>query len=511
MRAAVIDIGSSSTKLVIGQKKDDDIQILENLRNVIDIGQQAFYQGRITQDIINELIGVLDQYKNVIRGYDVDHIKVIATTAVREANNKDVFIDTITRKTGFEIEVLNVGDVVFYIDSFLSQKLKKTYPIHKKNLLIAELGAGSLDISIMEKGYTLVNFGIPTGTLRLQQFKTNIDASQEEIHEAIAEYVENQLLSVKKVYTGIKIDDIILVDENYSSLIQNFLVRKEKDGDFFPLQFREAKQFLGRVTKGNVDDLTFKYRIPPALAESLDIYAIILSKLYCLVRHRHVYVFRTSLSQSLLANMLLGAEFRKKYNKTQQLISVAKYLCRKFDADIAHNDYVAYLCDRLFKDLKNILGLNYSDHLYLTLAAYLHNIGTFVNNRSQHKHTEYIINSLSLFRLTDSEIAIIACVARYHRRSSPRKTHYLFNSLTTDEKILVQKLSALLRIANALDSSHRQKVNDVEVHISDKKGVSVIVYTQDNFVLEKSSFHDKKDLFEEVSGSKVNLIVKRSK
>src|SRR5690242_14537615 len=170
MRAGVIDIGSSSTKLLIGERHGEDIKIIDSLKNVIPLGRHAFLKSRIPQTIINQTASVLQKYKDTLKEYDVTEVAVIATTAVREARNQDIFLDTVLRKTGFKIDVLNVGDVVYYIDYYLSHKLKKTYPVSEKNLLIAELGAGSLDMSVMAKGLTLMNIGFPIGTLRLSQF-----------------------------------------------------------------------------------------------------------------------------------------------------------------------------------------------------------------------------------------------------------------------------------------------------------------------------------------------------
>jgi len=131
MRAAVIDIGSSSIKLIIGERDEDSVKILESLKNVLPIGKQTFFKGRISQELINQTISFLEKYKQVLKEYEVTNVRVIATTAVREAANKDIFLDTVTRKTGFTIEIFNVGDVIYYIDTYLSKKLKKAYPIHE--------------------------------------------------------------------------------------------------------------------------------------------------------------------------------------------------------------------------------------------------------------------------------------------------------------------------------------------------------------------------------------------
>lgn len=508
MRAAIIDIGSNSTKLIIGEKDNDDIKIVETLKNVVAIGKSTFYRGRISQEVFNDIIEVLENYKRIIKEYAVTEVKIIATTAVREAENRDIFLDTIYRKTGLKVEVLNVGDVVYFIDAFLSYKLKKKYPINEKNVLIAELGAGSLDISFMEKGYALFNFGMPIGTLRLKQFKNRIEGSQKEVFQALEEFVDNEMLNIIKTNPALELDDIVLIDESYSTYLHKILPNKKRETDFFQLKFNESAKFLSILNEVSSDELAMDYEIPPDIVDTIDSYALILNKLFRLVKKRAVYILETSLAEAILANLILGLDLAQKYNKANQLISVAKFICRKFDSDLKHVKQVAFLAEEIFNSFKDVLGLNEDHRLYLILAAYLHNVGLYINNRAHHKHTEYIINALSLFRLTTQEIKCIACVARYHRKGVPQKSHFIYNGLPLDEQILVQKLSSLLRLANALDSSHRQKVKSMAITFKEKGEVDVTVDVVGNFVLEKVFFSERKQFFEEISGNKVNLIVK---
>jgi exopolyphosphatase / guanosine-5'-triphosphate,3'-diphosphate pyrophosphatase len=511
MRAAVIDIGSNSIKLIIGESVGEEVKILEILKNIIGIGYDTFYKGQISQEIFNKTINVLSNYKTIINEYAVETTKVIATTAVREAANKDIFVDTILRKTGFEVEVLNVGDVVYYIDAFLSYKLKTKYPIHEKNLIIAELGAGSLDISVMEKGFSLMNIGIPLGTLRIKQFKSRLDGSHRETGQALDEYIENEMQYLLRSYPNIKIDDVILIDESYSKTLQKIQPNKTRPANFFPLTFREAKQFLKTINGNAIDELTDKYDIPPDISETLDGYAYIVYKLFRLVKQRSIYILETSLSEALLANLLFAVAGSKKYNKTNQLISVAKFLCQRFGSDYKHIKQVAVHAEQLFHDLKNHFGLGEQDLLYLLMAVHLHNIGQFICNRGYHKHSEYIISALNLFRLTPQEIKIIAAIARYHRKAIPQQNHFFYGSLTTDQQIVVQKLSSILRIADALDSSHKQKVKKMEVTFNPRDEIDLTVYVQDSFTYEKVVLGDMKKYFEGVSGLKLNLIVNRLK
>ena len=510
MRAGVIDIGSSSVKLIIGEKAGEEIRILESLKSVIPLGTQTFFRQRISQETINQTIRVLSTFKQALEEYEVPNVSVIATTAVREARNRDIFIDTILRKTCLSIEVLTVGDVIFYIDSYLSRKLKNAYPIHDKNLLVAELGAGSLDTSLMEKGFSLMNMGLPIGTLRLKQVMSELDGSFEEISAALREHIENEFAYLMRTMPPVKIDDIMLIDETYSFYLQNILPDKKLGSNFFRLGVGASEEILTCLTDKNAEEIAHTYNIPQEIADTIMGYATIVSRLFGLTKSKHIYILETSLSEAILANILFELEISTKYNRNNQLVSIADNLCRKFRADVRHARHVAGLSQVLFQSLKDHLGLSENDELYLTLAAHLHDIGSSVHNRAHHKHTEYIISNLNLFRLTDEEVKTIACIARYHRKAAPVNRHILYSSLPLEKRILVQKTSALLRIANSLDCSHRQKVNKLEVRFRRAGDVTLVVHTPDNFILEKADFQAKKGLFEEITGNTISLLLKEA-
>lgn len=216
---------------------------------------------------------------------------------------------------------------------------------------------------------------------------------------------------------------------------------------------------------------------------------------------------QTSLAEAVLAGELLDIELSKKYDKQHQLVSVVKFLCQKYQINMDHAENVSQLCDQLFDGLRDSLGLQPDERLYLTLSAYLHDIGAFVHNRSHHKHTEYIINAWNLFRMDDEEIKVIAAIARYHRRALPRKAHINYNSLSLQKQLLVQKLSAILRVANALDATHRQKIKKVDISVSPgliKLTISPVV----NVILEQLAVNENKTMLERVSGSQVKLKIK---
>lgn len=504
-RAGVIDIGTHSIKLFIAEEDNSDIKIIESLKNFVPLGNDTFFKDRISQETINRTVAVLEKYREKLKEYSIANVKVIATTAVREAANKDVFIDTVYRRTGFNIEVLTVGDVIYYIDAYLYHKLRDKYPLHTKNLIIAELGAGSLDVSVMAQGFMLMNIGLPLGTLRIKQLIGKLDGSIRENYLAVEENADNEFACLKREMPQINIDDIILIDETYSSYLPKVLAGDKTTEPFFKLSEIDTKELLGKVTDRTVENIATEFRIPLENAETFPAYAIILNTFVKLSANKNIYILDVPLAEAVLADIILDFDISQKYNRTNQLVSIANAICRKFNTDMKHAQQVADLSDKLFDNLKETLGLKKMDSLYLLLASYLHDVGMFVYNRAHHKHSEYLISNLNFFRLGDEEIKVIACCGRYHRKGTPSETHFLYNSLPRDKQVLVQKLSSILRISNSLDRSHKQKVKNLEIKFNRSQDITLTVFASDNILLEKVDFLDKKGMFEEISGHKLNL------
>jgi len=506
-RAGVIDIGTNSIKLIIGESTGDELVILESLKNVVPFGAYTFYKGRISQEATNQTISILEKYKRVLKECDVKKIRTIATTAVREAKNREIFVDTVLRKTGLKIDVLNASDVVFYLDRYLSRKLQSRYPIQDKNVLVAELGSGSLDVSLVEKNSPLMNVGLPIGTMRMKQLMAKLDGSLSEIQEAIEDSIEKEFFYLKRMIPQERFDDIILIDEAYSFYIQNLLPTKSSGADFFELSVGESEKILSRLMDRSPEDIASEFDIPIEIAETFYEYAVVLKSLFGLAPSSRIYILETSLSEAILASTLLSFELSKNSNRMGQLLKMASFLCERYRVDIEYIRHVANLSKVLFNKLRSHVGLEKNDLTYLMLAAYLRDLGMFIHNRAHHKHTEYIVSSLNFFGLTDEEMKIVACVARYHRKAPPMARHLLYASLPSKKQILVQKLSSLLRIANSLERTRKRKVKKLSVEISDDHDITLKVKTNSSYALERAGFQEKKQLFEEITGSRISLVI----
>lgn len=234
------------------------------------------------------------------------------------------------------------------------------------------------------------------------------------------------------------------------------------------------------------------------------------SALLSVFKREELFVVQTSLGEALLTYRLFDLGGAEQYDKLRQQLSVARSLCFRHGSDLDHARHVAALCRRLFAGLTERLGLEPGDLNYLLIAAYLHDIGKFVASSAHHKHSEYLISALNLFRLDEEEVRLIACTARYHRRSTPRNSHLLYMSLSPGSRIKVQKLAALLRVADALDRSHTGMVEDLTLRTGDEVGIEVRAKSATEPVFERISFEQKKNLLSEIAGCEVRLVVERA-
>jgi exopolyphosphatase/guanosine-5'-triphosphate,3'-diphosphate pyrophosphatase len=182
-----------------------------------------------------------------------------------------------------------------------------------------------------------------------------------------------------------------------------------------------------------------------------------------------------------------------------QVVASAASLGRKFHYDEAHARHVADLSLAIFDALVREHGLGKRERLLLELGAILHDVGSFIKTSGHHKHGEYIVANSEIFGLNRVDLTIIANVVRYHRKAPPASTHVNFIALPREDRIVVMKLAAIVRVADALDRGHDQRVRDAAFERREERFVIRVTGLAD-LSLERLSLAEKGDMFEDVFG-----------
>jgi exopolyphosphatase/guanosine-5'-triphosphate,3'-diphosphate pyrophosphatase len=252
------------------------------------------------------------------------------------------------------------------------------------------------------------------------------------------------------------------------------------------------------------DLLVQKYSIHYLDAETLVPALLAYTQILKETQAQELIVTDASIRAGILQDLAPVEDGKRRKKLSQQILSAARSLGRKYHYDEVHAENVRELSMRLFDELKAEQRMTDTHRLYLEVAAILHDIGGFISPRSHHKHSHYLITASELFGLRKRELELIANIARYHRRAMPQRSHTPYMALDRDERMLVSKMAAILRVANALDKDHAQK--PLELKIS-REGDQIVLTAPNvsDLTMGRLALAGRSDFFTEVFGKKVIL------
>ena len=229
---AAIDVGSYDLEMKIfemsgkgGMKQVDDI------RHRLDLGSDTYAEGKISYGAVNELCAILQEFQNIMKAYKVNDYKAYGTSAIRETQNTKILLDQIRQRTGVKIDVLSNSEQRFMDYKSIASKTEDFNKIMEKGTAIVDIGGSSIQISLFEKGSLISTQNMRLGVLRLQEKLNHLNAASAKIEELIDELATAQLSVFKKMYLkDCKIENIIVVDDYLSVVLQNPAITGERPG-----------------------------------------------------------------------------------------------------------------------------------------------------------------------------------------------------------------------------------------------------------------------------------------
>lgn len=500
----VIDIGSSAIRMCVAEHIGKKTRLLESLSHPVPLGKDTFRNGKLSRETINNCIEILQDYHHVIRMFRSSKITACATTAIREASNRDIFIDNIRTRTGIEVEILTPAQTAF----LLAEQLKKKIKTNQYSAGFS-LGAGRSEIMIFSKEGLLYNASLDIGFIKMNQdFRRN--RYTDEYYPAFLETtVDNELrplmpefgnYAIQSIYgTGQELDEILVI------LKRRFGGEERKS-----LTLREMLRLYAEIKNYSVEELFHQLQVPYDRAEGIIAALTTAIALMRMFKSSELKLFKLPLSECLLNNLVA----RKSESYTAKLApAIKKYVeniggALSFDAGHAQN--VAALVLEIFDATREIHLMGAAERNYLMAAAILHDIGNVIASRARHKHSQYIVNAQDFPFFNDHEKSIVSNIVRYHRNSLPKKTHLEFMALPHRARMTVMKLASLLRIADSLENSQRQNIRKIRFEFIEASLLIIVDCSEEPFSIE-NSFNSRKDLFEDFFGIKLRLAVERTR
>jgi exopolyphosphatase/guanosine-5'-triphosphate,3'-diphosphate pyrophosphatase len=500
---AVVDIGASAVRLLVAEvgSKDTPV-ILDSASKGILLGKDTFTNGSLGAATIEATLKALVGFKKIMDGYGVVRYRAVATSAVREAGNRDTFIDRVKLKTGLEVEIIDGSEENRLTYLAVREALSGREALESGDTLLVEVGGGSADISFLRAGQPVYSGTYPLGSIRMRQGYLSAPGTHETRARLLRRHIHNVVEDIRRELPLGEARHCVLLGGDVRFAAEEILGAGGDDGPLRVLGREEFITFCDQLSPLDSDELSERYRLTPAEAETLAAALLAYREIVAETQASRIKVLDATLRQGLLIDLARGNDAGRFEDFTTQVIASASALGERYRYDEPHARNVATLAVQLFDELITEHGLGPRERVLLRVAALLHDVGTFVSLRAHHKHSHYILSVSEIFGLTRDDMQVIANVARYHRRTVPQRSHLPFITLDSGQRVVVSKLGALLRVANALDADHLQKVLTVRVDRSDERWALEVDGAGD-LTLERLASLARADLLTEVFGHRV--------
>lgn len=506
---AVIDIGSSAIRLVVAQiKAETDWTTLDRAVRPLSLGRDVFLNGVLGTEAMRECVRILLTYREMLQGWQipVEDVRVIATAAIREAKNRDTFLDRVQIRTGFRVEVvegIEENHLTYIAVQHAINDLRPQFA--RSSAMILEVGGGTTEIMLLQRGKMVAAHSLRIGTLRMeQQIQTRPGlADTNRVEEYLRENirVNREVLNTELPLNRIKYFVAVGGDARTAAAKVG-----TKEGEHFSvIDRRDFDDFLRELQRRSIDECVRELKLTYSEAEGL-VPALITFRLFLdATSADQLIVPDVSIREGVLLDIAVGKTLTMRRNFAEQVINSATGLGRKFHFDESHGVHVAKLAVEFFDQFVEEHGMDDHARLLLEVAAIVHDIGNFIRASGHHKHGQYIVENSEIFGLSRSDIRIVANVIRYHRRGMPLSSHNGYISLRREHRLMVLKLAAMLRVADALDRGHVQRVKGFTVEKREDNVVLDCEYTGD-LAIEQHGLKLKGEMFEQVFGYGVQAI-----
>lgn len=502
---AAIDIGSNSIRMSIGQMHPDGrVEVLEQARRAVRLGQDTFRRAHLDRVTMQTAISILREFKRRIDFYNAQRVWVVATSALREARNADVFIDRVLMTTGLEVDVIDSPQEGRLTVSAVREAMGEDPSLMETRTLISEVGGGSTILMLLDHGQITASQSLALGSIRLQEA---LDTGGEP-WQRTSEFIRNEIISVLSSLEGLmplrSIRSFLAVGGDARFAAER-IGQPTNNPRFRKVNVRAFHQLVDEIRSQATEQLVSRYDLSFPEAETLVPAMIVYQELLRATSAKALIVPLVSMRDGLLLEMSRRALGREDRLFSREVIQSARAIAEKYNVNLHHAERVAACAVRLFDELHREHGLGYRHRVLLEAAALLHEIGSFVSSRAYHKHTYYLVAHSEVYGLTGTEVAITAHVARYHRRSPPKPSHLEYMGLSRENRIIVNKLAAILRVAKALDVSDIRRIDQVRFAFEEDRFVVRVPGLSDNS-LRMRSLEMRSDFFEDVYGMKIRFV-----
>ncbi len=500
---AAIDVGSYEIALKIFElSKRKGVRELDHIRHRMDIGSETYATGRISSLHVDEMIRILSEYKKIMKEYGASHYQAYGTSAIRETKDILIVRDLIEQRTGIHIDVLSNSEQRFIDYKSIALRHDKFEKVLEKPTAIVDIGGGSIQISLFEKDTLVATQNLMTGVLRLHTTMEQVHASRLKYSELVSELVNSRLSVFSKMHLkDKKIENLIIIDDYVSPIMQK--VRSGDDGDGFATR-EEFNKIIKVADEMSDYEVAKKLGIPEENVPLLHVASTLIKCILDATKAENLWAPGITLCDGIAYEYAEKKDYiRSPHDFEQDIIACAQNISKRYMGSKSRRETLKKIALTIFDSTKEIHGLSDRDRLLLEIATTLHDCGKYISLVYLGDCSYNIIMSTEIIGLSHIERSIVANVVRFNHEEFEyyNSGSEFFDGLSREDYLRISKLTAIMRVANGLDRTHKQKFRDVTVSIKDRNLI-INVDTSADITLEKGLFFNRAAFFEEVFGLK---------
>jgi exopolyphosphatase/guanosine-5'-triphosphate,3'-diphosphate pyrophosphatase len=507
---AAIDIGSNSCRLKIAKVVSHQLRTLHEDREVTRLGASVFATGLVSPEAMAATLRALKRFQRAVQLHGADQIRVVATSAMRDARNAAAFHAWVKAETGWNMETisgLEEGRLIHH--GILSGE-----PGTSGKVLLIDLGGGSCEITLSEHKRLKETVSLPLGAVRLTEEFLSLDPAPPEDLARMRRLIARELRRAHRRIQPGRLKLVIATSGTAAALSEAcaaVLARSGKSTKSAKRSLRSGgsgtiapatmvRKLAAKLSRMNLPEREAVVGIGPRRAEIIIAGAQVFAEL---LESFNLPGFRYSplgLRDGILAQMLAAQDDRAaahrqfEIERWESVVSTAE----RYGVDMRQAEPVRAHAVQLFRELQALHRLPPEYEDWLAAAAVLRDTGKFVNHQGHHRHTQYIVSMSEMYGYTQVQRTIVSAIARYQGKSRPQPGDRALRNIPAEQHKLVERAVVLLRLAVALNQDRASDVLDVVARVYPKRVYLELKPGRTGAELELWSLRKEADYFREV-------------
>ena len=501
---AVIFLGADAVSMMVAEQTAQGTRVLDVLSQPVELAYDVFTASCISRDTIDRCVQITQGYNELLAEYRLAgkvEVRLLATNILLDVRNMDTLVNRMQITCGLQLEVMDDGEMTRLLYLNTRNLIDNHSELAEKRVLVLHVGPGNTRLLLFDKGRISYY-----ASYRMGAHRTGIAIGD----AAEMAGTESESALIREHIRG------IMEQVNYD--IEDDLPEPPDALVIYGPDFHVISSPLAQGDQVSIDSLTrlaHEISATPPLqrpARYKEDYASVCALLptaliYLAVARdfepRSIMCPAEEFSHAFLRNLMPGRH--DDLALEEEVVHFSVLLANHYRVDKAHGQQIRRLTMTLFDQLQDLHGLTRHDRLLLKVAAILHEVGSYINPKKHHQHSQYIILNSEIFGLSRADVEVVGLLARYHRHGAPTIAEPTYALLNQADRLRVQKLAALLRVAEAMERAHSRRIRSFSVRTNARR-LELLVPDVSDLTLENLALRTKGALFTDIFGYDIILL-----